>query len=94
MVTSAQWKDLDGNGFDDLVVAGNWMGIRIFMNSKGTFRPDNQLENFRGWWSSLAVEDSVWVDARGRPLASQQLVVTGASPAGGPNVSWRFHRAK
>lgn len=57
MVTSAQWKDLDGNGFDDLVVAGNWMGIRIFMNSKGTFRPDNQLENFRGWWSSLAVED-------------------------------------
>jgi uncharacterized heparinase superfamily protein len=52
------------------------------------------LWQFRCKGGSLAVEDSVWIDARGRPLASQQLVVTGASPAGGANVSWLFHRAK
>jgi enediyne biosynthesis protein E4 len=57
MVTDARWADLDRNGFEDLVVAGNWMGIKIFMNSNGTFRRDNQLDNFKGWWSSLAVED-------------------------------------
>jgi uncharacterized heparinase superfamily protein len=52
------------------------------------------LWQFRCKGGSLAIEDSVWVDARGRPLASQQLVVTGASPAGGTNVSWLFHRAR
>jgi uncharacterized heparinase superfamily protein len=52
------------------------------------------LWQFRCKGGSLAIEDSVWVDARGRPLASHQLVITGASPAGGANVSWLFHRAK
>jgi uncharacterized heparinase superfamily protein len=56
--------------------------------------PSGRLWQFRCKGGSLAVEDSVWVDARGRPLTSQQLVVTGASPAGGTNVSWLFHRAK
>ncbi|NIJ21336.1 putative heparinase superfamily protein [Sphingomonas naasensis] len=52
------------------------------------------LWQFRCKGGSLAIEDSVWVDARGRPLASQQLVATGATPAGGANVSWLFHRAR
>jgi len=52
------------------------------------------LWQFRCKGGSLAIEDSVWVDGRGRPLSSQQLVVTGASPAGGANVSWLFHRAR
>ncbi|AQR74704.1 heparinase II/III family protein [Sphingomonas sp. LM7] len=52
------------------------------------------LWQFRCKGGSLAVEDSIWIDGRGRPLTSQQLVVTGASPAGGTNVSWLFHRAK
>ncbi|TGX53353.1 heparinase [Sphingomonas gei] len=52
------------------------------------------LWQFRCKGGSFAIEDSVWVDPRGRPLGSQQLVVTGASPAGGANVSWIFHRAK
>lgn len=56
--------------------------------------PSGHLWQFRCKGGTLAVEDSVWVDARGRPLASQQLVVTSASPAGGTNVSWLFHRAK
>jgi hypothetical protein len=43
MVTSAQWADIDGNGYPDLIVAGNWMGIKIFKNNKGTFTQDKQL---------------------------------------------------
>ncbi|HEY1005638.1 MAG TPA: VCBS repeat-containing protein, partial [Sphingobacteriaceae bacterium] len=57
MVTSAHWADLDGNGFDDLVVSGNWMGIRIFRNTGGKFSPDNRLADYKGWWSSMAVDD-------------------------------------
>ncbi|WP_026899077.1 VCBS repeat-containing protein [Daejeonella oryzae] len=57
MVTDAKWADLDGNGSEDLVIAGNWMGIRIFMNTKGKFSPDNSLLKFKGWWSSLQISD-------------------------------------
>ena len=57
MVTDARWADLDGNGFEDLVVAGNWMGIRIFMNTNGSFTADNSLSNYKGWWSSLQIDD-------------------------------------
>lgn len=57
MVTSAQWADLDNNGYPDLVIAGNWMGIKIFMNNKGRFIEDKQLDNYKGWWSSLQIAD-------------------------------------
>jgi uncharacterized heparinase superfamily protein len=56
--------------------------------------PRGRLWQFRCKGGSLAVEESVWIDARGRALASKQLVVAGETPAGGANVSWLFHRAK
>ncbi|MBK0378409.1 VCBS repeat-containing protein [Mucilaginibacter segetis] len=64
MVTSAQWADIDNNGYPDLIVAGNWMGIKIFMNNKGKFTPDNALDKYKGWWSSLAVAD---INGDGKP---------------------------
>jgi hypothetical protein len=57
MVTAAKWADIDHNGSPDLVVAGNWMGIKIFKNNKGRFTEDKQLANYKGWWSSLEVAD-------------------------------------
>lgn len=57
MVTDAQWVDLDKNGFEDLVITGNWMGIKIFKNSSGKFNSDNRLDRYKGWWSSLKVAD-------------------------------------
>jgi hypothetical protein len=57
MVTAAQWVDIDKNGFPDLIVTGNWMGIKIYKNNKGRFTEDRQLSNYKGWWSSLEVAD-------------------------------------
>ncbi len=57
MVTAAKWADLDNDGYPDLIVAGNWMGIRIFKNYKGKFVEDKSLNNYKGWWSSLEVAD-------------------------------------
>lgn len=62
MITGAQWADLDNNGFDDLILAGNWTGILIFKNQNGKFTPDKRLEKYKGWWSCIAVTD---VDADG-----------------------------
>ncbi|WP_454800896.1 VCBS repeat-containing protein [Mucilaginibacter phyllosphaerae] len=57
MVTAAQWADLDNNGYPDLVITGNWMGINIYRNTNGKFTQDKQLDGYKGWWSSLAVAD-------------------------------------
>ncbi|HTE00640.1 MAG TPA: VCBS repeat-containing protein [Mucilaginibacter sp.] len=58
MVTAAKWADLDNDGYPDLIVAGNWMGIKIFKNLKGKFTEDKSLANYKGWWSSLEVADA------------------------------------
>ncbi|RYY37494.1 MAG: heparinase, partial [Sphingomonadales bacterium] len=56
--------------------------------------PDGHLWQFRCKGGRLAVEDSIWIDGKGRPSPSEQLVILAESPPGGANVSWLFHRAK
>lgn len=56
--------------------------------------PSGTLWQFRCKGGTLAIEDSIWIDGRGRPQNAEQLVVRGDSPAGGASVSWVFHRAK
>ncbi|RYE02555.1 MAG: heparinase [Sphingomonadales bacterium] len=56
--------------------------------------PDGHLWQFRAKGGALAIEDSLWIDGKGHPVASQQLVITAESSPGGASVSWLFHRAK
>lgn len=48
---------------------------------------------FRCRGGILSTEESLWVDGSARPHATQQLVVTGAVPAGGAALSWSLKRA-
>jgi uncharacterized heparinase superfamily protein len=54
---------------------------------------EGALWQFRCRGGTLAIEDSVWIDSAGRPRETQQLVVSGETPAGGATVSWLFKRA-
>jgi uncharacterized heparinase superfamily protein len=54
---------------------------------------DGPLWQFRCKGGVLCTEESLWVDATGRPRETQQLVVTAESPPGGASVSWLFKRA-
>lgn len=56
--------------------------------------PGGAIWQFRTRGETLAVEDSLWIDAEGRPIATQQLVVTGAAEAGGATVGWVLKRAR
>ncbi|MGY4395076.1 putative heparinase superfamily protein [Sphingomonas sp. UYAg733] len=55
--------------------------------------PGGALWQYRCRGGTLAIEDSLWIDAEGRPQSTSQLVITGDSPAGGSSVNWAFKRA-
>ncbi|MGD1894996.1 MAG: FG-GAP repeat domain-containing protein, partial [Cyclobacteriaceae bacterium] len=60
LVTTALWDDYDEDGQMDLMVAGEWMNIRVFKNEEGNFREvsdELNLTNTRGWWYSLHATD-------------------------------------
>ncbi len=56
MVTAALWTDYDNDGWTDLIVVGEFMGISFFRNEKGTLVPATDasgLEKTEGWWNSI-----------------------------------------
>lgn len=60
LLTSGVLADLDGDGQDEILVAGEWMSIRIFSfeNKKLVEKTaDFGFENSRGLWNCLLVED-------------------------------------
>ncbi|WP_227990745.1 VCBS repeat-containing protein [Flavisolibacter ginsenosidimutans] len=59
MITSATWADVNGDGKNELIIAGEWMAPKIFSYRNGNFEElkNTGLENLYGWWQSLAVAD-------------------------------------
>ncbi|MCM4157039.1 VCBS repeat-containing protein [Gramella sp. AN32] len=60
MVTAAQWKDLDKDGDLELIVTGEWIGIKVFENESGRLNQSKAyptLANTTGWWNAIKVTD-------------------------------------
>jgi enediyne biosynthesis protein E4 len=60
LITDARWADIDGDGDPDLIVAGEWMPIRIFLNEKGQFREvtaDAGMSGSNGFWNCIEIAD-------------------------------------
>ncbi|WP_224999324.1 VCBS repeat-containing protein [Cesiribacter sp. SM1] len=59
MVKDARWADLNGDGFDELLLVGEWMPITIFSNRKGKLEKADisSLEKTNGWWNVVKVAD-------------------------------------
>ncbi|WP_242535681.1 VCBS repeat-containing protein [[Muricauda] lutisoli] len=53
------WKDLDNNGFEDLIVAGHWTPLTIFLNNGEQLlsQKNNGLEHTNGWWNAIELAD-------------------------------------
>lgn len=60
MVSDATWVDLNGDKKQDLIVAGEWMPVTVFVNHNGKFEnrtKDYFNKEYRGWWNTIAVGD-------------------------------------
>lgn len=60
MVTDAKWSDINDDGWADLILAGEWMPITLYINKQGklvdrTF--EYGLANTNGLWNCLLVDD-------------------------------------
>jgi hypothetical protein len=67
MVSSAVWLDVDGDQRLELVLAGEWMPLRLFRYGNGRLADSTAaagLAGSAGWWNTLAVAD---INADGRP---------------------------
>jgi enediyne biosynthesis protein E4 len=60
MVTDALWTDLNGDGTPDLIIVGEWMPIRVFINQHGKL--SDASANYihfesEGWWNKIYADD-------------------------------------
>jgi hypothetical protein len=60
MVADAQWLDLNKDGWEDLIVAGQFMPITVFENHRGIFSNQTKaygLADTQGWWNRIVADD-------------------------------------
>ncbi|RZL19729.1 MAG: RNA-binding protein, partial [Pedobacter sp.] len=60
MVTDAAWIDLNGDKKQDLILIGEWMPIKAFINNNGKLVDKTRSyfdKDYSGFWSRLKVED-------------------------------------
>ena len=51
------------------------------------------LWRFRAIGGEVSIEDSLWIDTRGRPQPTRQLVIAGPAPTEGVELTWILARA-
>ena len=60
MVTDALWTDFSGDGLPDLILVGEWMAVRLFLNN-GTCLEELEgqewMGNSEGWWNAIHAGD-------------------------------------
>lgn len=58
-INDANFHDLTGNGYEDLIVAGDWMPVTILQNTGNKLQTlqSTGMEKFTGWWSKLHIAD-------------------------------------
>ncbi|HWJ25579.1 MAG TPA: VCBS repeat-containing protein, partial [Flavisolibacter sp.] len=56
MVTTSVFTDINHDGWADLVIGGEWMPIKVFINDHGKFRA-TEIGHSSGLWQTISVAD-------------------------------------
>jgi enediyne biosynthesis protein E4 len=60
MVNAAIWADVNGDKKAELIVAGEWMPIKVYEYTSGKLNEVSEkygLKNTEGWWNKLVADD-------------------------------------
>ncbi|HSN50794.1 MAG TPA: FG-GAP-like repeat-containing protein, partial [Bacteroidales bacterium] len=60
LIASAIWSDFNGDGWPDLILAGEWMPLTFYKNDKGKLTnvtATTGLDIYTGWWNSITACD-------------------------------------
>ncbi|MGB4400501.1 MAG: VCBS repeat-containing protein [Daejeonella sp.] len=60
LVCDATFSDFDNDGWQDLILAGEWMPLKFFKNTKGVFNDVSStsgIEQLSGWWNTIVPGD-------------------------------------
>ena len=59
MVVVANWTDVNKDGYPELVIAGDWMPIKMYNNTRGNLSNNTakELTKTNGMWSSIIADD-------------------------------------
>jgi len=60
MIRDMTWADVDGDGDLDMIIAGDWMSLRVFINDNGKFKEKKDAfgsEKTEGWWNCITTGD-------------------------------------
>jgi enediyne biosynthesis protein E4 len=60
MITDAVWADVNGDTQSDLIVVGEYMPVKIFLNRSGKFSDETIASGFdktNGWWNRIEAAD-------------------------------------
>jgi len=60
MITAATWADLNNDHYPELLIAGDWMPLMLFQNTKGRLENISAsagLSNTSGMWASITAAD-------------------------------------
>ena len=56
IVTTSSFADINKDGWQDLIVTGEWMPLKIFINNKGKFTPSD-IPQSTGLWQTIYTVD-------------------------------------
>lgn len=60
MITDAKWGDVNNDGWEDLIVVGEWMPVKLFINNKGILEDKSDsygLSGSSGLWQTAELKD-------------------------------------
>ncbi|MEN8202173.1 MAG: VCBS repeat-containing protein [Bacteroidota bacterium] len=60
MITDMVWADVDRDRDPDMVIVGDWMPVKIFINDNGDFSDQSDafgLSGSEGWWNTIRAHD-------------------------------------
>ena len=57
MVTDVSWNDMNGDGYPEMMLVGDWMPVTIISNNKGVLENKQVIENSSGWWNCIQPAD-------------------------------------